>query len=136
MRVQELATRAGVSGHAVRYYDRLGLLKPTRDPENQYRRFDEAAVQRLRFIRRAQGLGFSLTEVKEILAMSREGESPCPAVREIVRNRIAENAARIRELQEFQARLERTAKRWERLPDRMPDGRAVCHLIDAFGDDA
>lgn len=136
MRVQELAQRAGVTGHAVRYYDRLGLLKPVRDPENHYRRFDEAAVRRLRFIRRAQGLGFSLSEVKNILAMSQDGESPCPMVREIVRHRIAENAARIRELQQFQARLERAAERWERLPDRMPDGHAVCHLIEAFGDDA
>jgi len=136
MRVQELATRAGVSGHAVRYYHRLGLLNPVRDPENRYRRFDEAAVRRLRFIRRAQGLGFSLSEVKEILSMSHGGESPCPVVREIVRNRIVENAARIRELQEFQTRLERTAERWEGLPDRVPDGHAVCHLIEAFGDDA
>lgn len=136
MRVQELATRAGVSGHAVRYYDRLGLLKPTRDPENRYRRFDEAAVRRLRFIRRAQGLGFSLSEVKKILSMSHAGESPCPVVREIVRDHLAENAVRIRELQEFQARLERTAERWERLPDRAPDGNAVCHLIEVFGDDA
>jgi len=120
----------------VRYYDRLGLLKPTRDPENKYRRFDDAAVGRLHFIRRAQGLGFSLAEVKEILSMSHDGASPCPTVREIVRKRIAENAARIRELQEFQMRLERTAKRWEKLPDRVPDGHAVCHLIEAFGDDA
>lgn len=136
MRVQELAARAGVSGHAVRYYDRLGLLKPARDPENRYRRFDEAAVRRLRFIRRAQSLGFSLSEVKEILAMSGDGESPCPTVREIVRRRIEENAAQIRELQELQVRLERAARRWDLLPDRVPDGHAVCHLIESFADDA
>lgn len=136
MRVQELAARAGVSGHAVRYYHRLGLLAPTRDPENRYRRFDEAAVRRLHFIRRAQGLGFSLAEVKEILAMSHDGASPCPTVREIVRRRIVENAARIRELEALQARLERVERRWARLPDRVPDGHAVCHLIESFADDA
>lgn len=134
MRVQEIADRAGVSGHAVRYYTRLGLLAPARDPENQYRRFDEAAVKRLRFIRKAQNLGFTLAEIHEILGMSGHGESPCTRVREIVERRIAENAARIREQLELQVRLERAAKRWKRMPNRVPDGHAVCHLIESFGE--
>lgn len=134
MRVQEIADRAGVSGHAVRYYSRLGLLAPARDPENQYRRFDESAVKRLRFIRKAQDLGFTLAEIREILAMSGHGESPCSRVREIVERRIAENAARIREQLELQARLERAARRWKKMANRVPDGHAVCHLIESFGE--
>lgn len=135
MRVQQLAERTGVSGHAVRYYARLGLLNPARDPDNDYRRFDEAAVQRLRFVRKAQSLGFALAEIKEILNMTHHGDSPCPVVREIVERRIAENAARIRELLALQARLQRAAKRWKRMPNRLPDGHAVCHLIESFGEE-
>jgi DNA-binding transcriptional MerR regulator len=136
MQVHELAKRAGVSGHAVRYYDGLGLLSPARDPENGYRRFDAAALQRLRFIHSAKSLGFTLAEIREILNTSEGGDSPCPAVREIVRRRLAENAARIRDLQALQARLERAARRWARMPNRVPDGHAVCHLIESFGEEA
>ena len=136
MRVNELAERAGVSGHAVRYYDQLGLLQAARDPENRYRRFDTAALRRLRFIHSAKTLGFTLVEIRNILEMSQLKESPCPVVREIIRRRIDENAARIRELVELQGRLERAAKRWVGKPNRVPDGHAVCHLIENFGEDA
>lgn len=134
MRVQQIADRAGISGHAVRYYARLGLIAPDRDPANQYRRFDEAAVKRLRFIRKAQNLGFTLAEIREILGMSSHGESPCTRVREIVERRIAENAQRIREQLELQARLEHAAKRWKTMPNSDPDGHEVCHLIESFGE--
>jgi len=136
MQVHELAKRAGVSGHAVRYYHSLGLLQPGRDPDNGYRRFDAAALQRLRFIHSAKSLGFTLAEIREILKTSQHGDSPCPAVREIVRRRLDENAARIRDLEALQDRLEGAARRWARMPNRMPDGHAVCHLIESFGEDA
>jgi len=136
MKVNELAERAGVSGHAVRYYDHLGLLRCARDPENSYRRFDMAALSRLRFIHRAKSLGFTLAEIRRILDMGESKESPCPAVREIVHRRIQENARRIRELIELQGRLERAAKQWAGKPNRVPNGHAVCHLIEHFGDDA
>ncbi|MBI2958820.1 MAG: MerR family DNA-binding protein [Betaproteobacteria bacterium] len=135
MRVNELAERAGVSGHAVRYYDQLGLLQAARDPENRYRRFDAAAVRRLRFIHRAKSLGFTLAEIAKILEMGEANESPCPVVREIIHRRIEENAARIRNLAELQGRLERAAKCWAKKPNRVPDGHAVCHLIEDFGED-
>lgn len=95
MRVRELAEHAGVSSHAVRYYDRLGLLDATREPDNRYRQFDRAALNRMRFIRSAKKLGFTLSEIQGILAMGHAHESPCPTVREIVRKRIRENAALI-----------------------------------------
>ena len=136
MRVQELAERAGVSGHAVRYYDGLGLLHAARDPENRYRRFDRDSLRQLRFIHSAKRLGFTLAEIRKILEMGQSRESPCPAVREIVRRRIEENAARIRELVDLQGLLERAAKRWAGKPNRVPDGHAVCHLIEHFGEDA
>ena len=135
MRVHELAENAGVSSHAVRYYDRLGLLEATRDPDNQYRQFGSAALSRLRFIRSAKKLGFTLSEIQGILEMGQAHESPCPTVREIVRNRIRETAAQIRELVALQARLKAAEKRWTRLPDQVPDGHAICHLIDVFAKD-
>ena len=61
--VKALSKHSGVSEHAVRYYSRIGLLKPSRNPDNGYRLFDRTDVTRLRFIRHAQNLGFSLSEI-------------------------------------------------------------------------
>jgi len=132
MRVAEVARKSGITPHAVRYYHKLGLLSSGRDPSNRYRRFDVSAVERLRFVARAKELGFSLAEIREILDMCHGGKSPCPRVRDIVRERIEDNARRIAELQRLQGRLESAQRRWTRLPDRVPDGHEVCHLIESF----
>ena len=133
MTVNDLSKHTGVSSHAVRYYSRIGLLKPGRNPENGYRVFDRTDIARLRFIRQAQGLGFSLEEVAEILADSEKGKSPCPKVRDILKRRIAENRAKLEALMDLQARMEEALAQWERMPDRMPDGHSVCHLIETVG---
>lgn len=66
-----LAKRAGVRIDTVRYYERSGLLSPKRPLDSGYRRYGSAEVARLRFIRRAQTLGFTLEEVRELLALSK-----------------------------------------------------------------
>ena len=98
MTVTDLSRHSGVTTHAVRYYSRIGLLKPGRNPENGYRIFDRTDISRLRFIRQAQSLGFTLDEVADILEESGKGYSPCPKVREILHRRIAENRHKLEEL--------------------------------------
>ena len=66
-----LAKRAGVRIDTVRYYERSGLLTPKSRLESGYRRYGEAELRRLRFIRRAQVLGFSLKEIGDLLALSK-----------------------------------------------------------------
>jgi MerR family transcriptional regulator, copper efflux regulator len=65
-----LAKRGGVGIDTVRYYERSGLLAPKTRLASGYRRYSAAEVARLRFIRRAQGLGFTLNEIRELLALS------------------------------------------------------------------
>jgi len=65
-----LAKRAGVGIDTVRYYERAGLLAPRTRLSSGYRRYSELELARLRFIRRAQALGFTLKEVSELLAIS------------------------------------------------------------------
>ena len=67
-----LAKRAGVGIDTVRYYERSGLLAPKTRLRSGYRRYSTAELARLRFIRRAQTLGFSLKEIRELLALSRD----------------------------------------------------------------
>lgn len=66
-----LAKRAGVRIDTVRYYERSGLLAPKARLQSGYRRYSGAELARLRFIRRAQSLGFSLKEIRELLALSK-----------------------------------------------------------------
>jgi MerR family Zn(II)-responsive transcriptional regulator of zntA len=134
MQVHELATHAAVAPHAVRYHARLGLLRPARDPRNKYKHFSQADVQRLAFIRQAKRLGFTLGEVRLVLEMSRKGKTPCPLVREVVRRRVADNARDLAELAALQARMQSALRKWRRMPDGIPDGRAICVLIEAVGE--
>ena len=131
MQVHELAARAAVAPHIVRYYARIGLLRPARDNRNKYMHFNETDLQRLAFILKAKRLGFTLGEVGLVLEMSRKGKTPCPLVREVVRRRVADNAADLAELTALQERMESALRKWRRMPDGVPDGLAICRLIDA-----
>jgi len=130
--VAEVARTAGVSPHTVRYYLARGLLGAKKDERNGYHRFAASDVRTLAFIRRAQALGFTLREVETILAMSRR-QSPCPAVRDIVRRRVSEFSARIVELRETCRRMRNALRAWRRMPDTVPDGDHVCRLIESLG---
>jgi len=131
MQVHELATRAAVAPHVVRYYARLGLLRPARDPRNEYKDFSQADLQRLAFILKAKRLGFTLSEVRMVLDMSRKGKTPCPLVRDVVRRRVADNAHDLAELIALQERMQSALRKWRRMPDGVPDGKAICRLIEA-----
>ncbi|MDY6941780.1 MAG: MerR family transcriptional regulator [Pseudomonadota bacterium] len=73
MVVNEIAKRAGVPPHVVRYYARIGLLNPQRHPDNQYRLFSPADVTRIRLIRYAQSVGYNLDEIRSVLATLASG---------------------------------------------------------------
>jgi DNA-binding transcriptional MerR regulator len=134
MQVRELATRAAVAPHVVRYYARLGLLRPVRDPRNKYKHFSQADLQRLAFIRKAKRLGLTLGEVRLVFEMSRKGKTPCPLVREIVRRRVADSARDLAELTTLQQRMQSALRKWRRMRDGVPDGRAICRLIEAISE--
>ena len=80
LRTGELAIQGGVNLETIRYYERRGLLpKPPRTSAG-YRAFDAEAVRRLRFIKQAQALGFSLKEVRELLALRLNPRTSCADV--------------------------------------------------------
>jgi MerR family Zn(II)-responsive transcriptional regulator of zntA len=136
MTVSEISREGGVAPHVVRYYARIGLLNPDRNPDNGYRHFAQADVQRLRFIRQAQSLGFTLEQVSQVLEESDAGRSPCADVRAILRERIRENREKIAELTRLQDRMEDALRSWEDMPDQSPRCTSVCHLIETAAIDA
>ncbi|NIO43384.1 MAG: MerR family DNA-binding protein [Burkholderiales bacterium] len=129
--VIELSRHSNVRPHVVRYYSRIGLLSPARNPDNGYKLFAYSDVPRLIFIRQAQRLGYTLEEIREILDESSQGKSPCHRVREILQQRIEENRQKLDELIQLQNRMEDALQQWGEMPDGMPDGTSVCHLIES-----
>ena len=135
MTASVLAKRTNVPLFTVRYYTRIGLLKPSRDLRNGYRLYKSADKDRLRFITSAKDLGFTLAEIESILDHAHDGESPCPMVREIVENRIQETAEMIEQLTALKLRLEDAVKKWKTMKNASPTGSSVCRLIESFSDD-
>lgn len=131
-----LAKRAEVPLFTVRYYTRIGLLKPSRDLRNGYKIYKPSDRDRLRFITAAKELGFTLAEIEEILDHAAHNKTPCPMVRDIVEKRIEENKQKIRELKRLQKRLESAADMWKGMRNSTPDGHSVCRLIESFSQNA
>ena len=131
--VNELSIKSDTPAHVVRYYVRIGLIQPASQQENGYRLFRLQDVARIRFIRLAKHLGFTLNEIKQITQHADVGESPCDDVRKIIQHRIQENRVKIEEMMAMQSRMEQAPEQWKKMPDGVPDGNSVCHLIESVG---
>lgn len=127
-----LAKKTNTPVFTIRYYTRIGLLKPSRNLRNGYKLYKPTDLPRLKFISSAKELGFTLTEIEEILGHAAAHNSPCPMVRAVVEKRIDENKQKIREMQRLQKRLEKAAAEWKSMKDSTPDGHSVCRLIESF----
>jgi MerR family transcriptional regulator, copper efflux regulator len=99
MTIGAVAEAARVNVATVRYYERRGILAAPRRTESGYRQYDPSAVARIRFIRRAQELGFSLDEIADLLALRVEDPAACGAVESATRAKLEDVESRIRELE-------------------------------------
>ncbi|MFI6213263.1 MerR family DNA-binding protein [Nocardia brasiliensis] len=105
MRTGELAARAGVNAQTLRYYERRGLLaRPPRSPSG-YRSYPDGAVETVRFVKRAQELGFSLDEIEELLDLADGGPDDCETARALAEARRAQLARRVADLERMQRSL-------------------------------
>lgn len=99
MTVSMLAREVGATPDTVRYYERLGLLPGVTRTGAGYRIFGDRDVERMHFIRSAQRLGFSLTEITELLGIREHGLCPCGRARDRLAAKLPEIEARLAELQ-------------------------------------
>lgn len=111
MRIGELAAQSGVSAKTIRYWESAGLLPDPARTRSGYRDYDPDGADRLRFIRHAQTAGLTLAEIRQVLAISDDGQPPCSHVTELIHEHLAEVECRIRELTETRQLLERLASR-------------------------
>jgi DNA-binding transcriptional MerR regulator len=98
MRTGQLARRAGVKDTTLRFYERAGMLAPPQRGANGYRDYGEEDLARVRFIRRAQELGFTLTELRAFLALSSRGGALPARAEAFAQTKLAEIDARVRDL--------------------------------------
>ncbi len=124
-----VARQAGVGVETVRFYEREGLIpQPPRRPSG-YRQYDDGAVRRIRFIRHAKQLGFSLRQIRELLALRADAQTSCAEVKEQAEAKIAEVEQKIQDLQRIrQALVELTASCAGRGPV------SACPILEALED--
>jgi DNA-binding transcriptional MerR regulator len=130
MTVEDLSRRSGFPANTIRYYVRIGLLQPTRHPENGYRLFKESDLSRLGFIAKAKGLGFTLSEIAKLIHTSEQGGAPCRLARKILKRRVVENRGKIERFVTLQGAMERALAAWETLPDPESESDCICHLVE------
>lgn len=107
MTIGQVSRRAGVGIETVRFYEREGLLEQPTRKESGYRQYKDEAVARLRFIRRAKELGFSLKEIRELLALRIDPATTCAEVRKAAEAKIADVEEKIRALQRIKHALKK-----------------------------
>lgn len=107
MKIGELATATSTKVETVRFYEKAGLLPLPARTDGNYRSYGQGHLQRLSFIRRARDLGFSLDDVRELLALADEQDQPCDAVDRIANRHLAEIERKIADLALMRVELDR-----------------------------
>lgn len=134
MLIGELADAAGVPTRTVRFYERTGLLPEPERADNGYRIYDEATVQRLRFIRSAQTAGLTLAEIRGVIDIRDRGEAPCTHVDELLSAKLTDVRQRREQLAVMERELEDLLERSRQLdPADCGDGD-ICHILRPDGD--
>lgn len=108
--ISQVAKRGGVNIQTIRYYERQGLLAPKSRTEAAYRIFSSESVRRIRFIKRAQELGFSLKEIKDLLSLRIDAHTTQADIRKRTQTKIADIERKILHLQAIHASLLRMAE--------------------------
>ena len=128
MRIGQVAAAAGVGVETLRYYERRGLLPNPPCTGSGYRAYGGGAVARVRFIRRAQDLGFTLAEIGDLLALRDDQDINCAHVRKRANSKIAQVDGKVRDLLAIRDRL-------VALVERCREGESsTCPIIEAFED--
>lgn len=109
--IGKLAKATNASIDTIRYYERMGLVSPDARSAHDYRMYEESAINRLRFIKNAQHLGFSLSEIEKLLTFGTSKDSTAAEVLKLTEGKIQTHKNKIKELQKIQTVLIDLAKK-------------------------
>lgn len=130
MRSGQLAHLTGVSTDTLRHYERLGLLPLPQRTSGNYREYPPTSQFRVELIQRALTIGFSLPELKTILAVRDRGGAPCRHVRALMHSKIRAVEEQIRNLVSLRVELNRLSKDWDKRLRRTQPGQ-IARLLEA-----
>lgn len=132
LRIGDLAARTGVSVDALRYYERRGLLRPTGRRASGYREYPPEAAALVRFIKRAQALGFTLAEVEELVRLRADALAAC----DVAAAKVRDIDDRVRQLLALRGALAELVDACETTcGPNGPADDAGCPIIGAFDDE-
>jgi DNA-binding transcriptional MerR regulator len=126
--IGELSSLSGVKVPTIRYYETIGLLAAPPRTEGNQRRYDEGALDRLRFIAHARSMGFPMPSIKSMLRLARHPDEPCEDLDALVADRLMEVEERIDRLNGLRAEL--TAMIEDHHHGRVAD----CRIIEVLSD--
>ncbi len=130
MKIQELTKSTGISAKTIRYYEGIGILPAPARTENNYRRYTEQDVERLRLVAGARRLDLSLDDIQEIIALRDRREAPCRVLLERLEHKADEIAERILELKRLEHELRELYALGSTFPvDDVEGKHCVCHLV-------
>ena len=131
MLIGDVAKISDLTPAAIRYYEQLGLLTLPPRSKAGYRHYSDVTVEEIQFIKRGQGLGFSLEEIGEILKISRGGAAPCARVLDLAQRNLAAAEERIRKLQAFRDRLSAQIEKWKDRSMTTCNAGGLCDIINS-----
>ena len=112
--IGRVAQESGLSVHAIRFYEREGLLKAPVRTQGKFRVFDQGSIRELKFIRKAQELGFSLTEIRELLVLRRTRSQACSHVRDLLSKTLGRAGEKVEVLLRLQSELKAALRKCNR----------------------
>jgi len=133
-KIGEVAKETGLTVDTIRFYEKQGLLKRSTRTEGGFRLFGPNEIQALKFIRKAQDLGFSLQEVRELLVLQGDGVEACEHVRELLNQKLASVRGKIEELRKLEGNLENALRTCNRSPRKVsPAHEECCPVLEELG---
>jgi len=128
--IGELARRTTLSIDAIRFYERRKLLPPAPRSAGRFRLYTAEAIERLRFVRRMQGLGFSLEEIKELMGVRADKAHACSAVRQFLKTKLSDVAVRIQELQQLETELRADLRKCNQALKQRRGKTCACPVLE------
>ncbi|MFQ5846942.1 MAG: heavy metal-responsive transcriptional regulator [Candidatus Methylomirabilales bacterium] len=128
--IGKVAKQLGLNPRTIRYYESLGLLPPPLRSESRYRLYTPQTLELLRFIQKAKTLGFTLTEIREIIALRQRGDLPCPHVHALLTERVHTLSRQIRDLTLLRDELSGLARKSASRPRTRGRAGSVCPHIE------
>jgi DNA-binding transcriptional MerR regulator len=127
LKIGELARRTGVTAKAIRFYERKRILPPAKRAANGYRLYGGDAVEMLGFVKQAAGLGLTLAEIKDVIAIRPGGRPPCTHVHRLLCDKAVELDRKLKDLIEVRHRIRQSLTAWK---NRRSSRATVCAHIE------